>query len=258
MGESQQDVVYKSNRDEMIRALNEYKKAHPDVADSEDFKRLTSLVNYCVGELGAHIQELGELARVDALTGLGNRRAYDEALVREAKRALSRNHPLSLIRLDLDHFKPINDTYGHAAGDVIIVSLANLLKRHIQTDDIPCRYGGDEFAILLPETDLKGALAVAARIYEGANSAIYDIGGAKVGPVTVSQGIDVLLPPKGTPIDYRVASLELSQNADKACYSAKGERNCIWVYGEENPRIAAHRIETAGRDETALNFGRGT
>jgi len=107
-----------------------------------------------------------ELSRHDPLTGLLNRRAFDAALSRVFSLARRYARPLSLLMLDLDNFKSYNDTFGHPAGDELLHRLADLLGRHQRETDVVARIGGEEFAILLPETDLPGTLLLAERIRE--------------------------------------------------------------------------------------------
>jgi diguanylate cyclase (GGDEF)-like protein len=107
---------------------------------------------------------LREQALRDPLTQLHNRRFLSESLEHEFHRAQRTSEPLSVIMLDLDLFKSINDTYGHAAGDACLVWLARLLQQHIRRSDILCRYGGEEFLLVLPATDMAGATHYAERL----------------------------------------------------------------------------------------------
>jgi two-component system cell cycle response regulator len=108
--------------------------------------------------------EVQRLAVTDALTGLYNRRKLDEALSVEVERALRYKRPLSLIMIDLDDLKSINDTYGHSAGDEVLKLVADAIRSNIRTVDRATRFGGDEFLIMLPEADLEAALHVAKRV----------------------------------------------------------------------------------------------
>ena len=105
-----------------------------------------------------------QLARSDALTGLGNRLAFDEVLEREAARSRRSGSPLSLVILDLDHFKQINDDHGHLAGDHVLMGVASGMRSAIRIPDSCFRWGGDEFALLLPETTRDEAEAVGERL----------------------------------------------------------------------------------------------
>ncbi|HVZ95148.1 MAG TPA: diguanylate cyclase [Phycisphaerales bacterium] len=106
-------------------------------------------------------------AQIDGLTGLWNRKHFNDRLANEIDCAARKSTPLSLMICDLDHFKKINDTYGHPVGDSILQDFANVLTKEIRSYDIPCRYGGEEFAIILPDTSPDQALAVAERVRAG-------------------------------------------------------------------------------------------
>lgn len=110
------------------------------------------------------ILSLSEQATRDWLTGLHNRRYFEEALADQLAIANRYSRPLSLILFDIDHFKQINDTHGHEAGDQLLRTFAELLRNSIREADIAARYGGDEFVVLLPETDLTNARILAERI----------------------------------------------------------------------------------------------
>jgi len=129
------------------------------------------------------VTRLAHLSRSDALTGLGNRRAFDEAMVEELARARRGGVPLGLVVLDVDHFKRFNDRHGHQEGDEALVAVARVLQEVARAEDRACRVGGEEFAVLLPGADEAAALAVAERIRGGVAAA----GAAE--PVTVSLGV---------------------------------------------------------------------
>lgn len=115
-------------------------------------------------ELAVKIKELSRLATRDQLTGLYNRRKLDEGLEKELTRANRYGRPLSVIMLDLDHFKLVNDTHGHPAGDAVLIEAASLLQNALRTNDLVGRWGGEEFLILCPETDLPAAAGLAERL----------------------------------------------------------------------------------------------
>jgi diguanylate cyclase (GGDEF)-like protein len=110
--------------------------------------------------------EAVKMASRDPLTGLCNRRIFIETLDREFKQAKRHNSPLSLLALDLDHFKNVNDTYGHQTGDEILKWLASALSRVVRSGDLPARVGGEEFAVILPRTNLEQAAALAQRLQD--------------------------------------------------------------------------------------------
>jgi len=125
---------------------------------------------YEVEELKAHIRvaertaDDRHLAMHDSLTGLFNRRAFDELLAREVATCRRYGGTLSLVTIDLDHFKRVNDTYGHDVGDHVLQELADILRKVSRPSDLPCRWGGEEFSWLLPKTDVNGAMQAAERL----------------------------------------------------------------------------------------------
>jgi two-component system cell cycle response regulator len=110
------------------------------------------------------VQMLAQRAQIDGLTGLWNRAFFDRRWGEEVSRALRHSRPLSVAMLDLDHFKSVNDTYGHPAGDAVIVALARVLQRESRASDIACRYGGEEFVLIMPDTGPADAATVCERI----------------------------------------------------------------------------------------------
>jgi diguanylate cyclase (GGDEF)-like protein len=169
---------------------------------------------------------LKEQAIRDALTGLYNRRYLDETLERELAGARRENRPLCMVLLDIDHFKQLNDTYGHQAGDEALKAVAEALHHHVRAEDIACRYGGEEFLILMPHITLPVAAERAEgwrRVIEGIR---LDAGGKEIG-LTASLGV-AAYPEHGRTPD------ELTSDADLALYAAKRRgRNRVVVYGPE-------------------------
>lgn len=158
-------------------------------------------------------QDLKRRADTDALTGLGNRRAFDEELERAARRARRTGDPVSLLLVDLDHFKAINDVSGHPAGDAVLQRTGARLRLAVhRADDMATRYGGEEFAILLPGTDRAGAAALAEAIR--ADIAAADMSHPLTGRLTASIGTATH---QGAVAD----TARLVAEADKALYCAK-------------------------------------
>ncbi len=128
------------------------------------------LLNYCLQHLKKRVseainrQDLEKSARLDSLTGLHNRRHFDEIMEKESERAERYHHTTSLIMLDLDYFKKVNDNFGHQTGDLVLQTLGKILLEQVRQSDTPCRYGGEEFALILPETGLREAQMIAERI----------------------------------------------------------------------------------------------
>ena len=165
--------------------------------------------------------ELSDLSTMDQVTGVRNRRYFDDMLVKEFRRAFRNHSNISLIMLDLDHFKSVNDTYGHLAGDLCLKTIANAIYNIVKRPpDLVCRYGGEELAIILPETDLKGAMIIAERIRHQIESLQIKFSGETFS-VTASLGVSSF-----TPNSNKTPNL-LIELADNALYQAKNEgRNC--------------------------------
>lgn len=161
--------------------------------------------------------ELERLAQQDGLTGLANRRHFDESLSREWERLHREQRPMAALFIDVDFFKPYNDTYGHAAGDDCLEKVARVLATSARRPgDLAARYGGEEFVILLPGTELAGAREVAERILQDVDALALPHAGSRVAPhVTVSIGVAARLPGAGEPPQ------RLLDAADKAVYAAK-------------------------------------
>jgi diguanylate cyclase (GGDEF)-like protein/PAS domain S-box-containing protein len=165
-------------------------------------------------------------ANHDALTGLFNRRYLEDTLPRELNQARRKNDPVSIAMLDIDHFKKFNDTYGHEAGDLILREMGHLFKESLRKSDIACRYGGEEFVIVLFDSTQKESLKRFETIRERINSLQLRYRDQLLGRMTVSIGI-------AEAIDNNMTSEELVAAADKALYTAKrAGRDCIIVFSE--------------------------
>jgi len=165
---------------------------------------------------------LEALAQTDPLTQLVNRRALTIRLVTEMERVRRYNAPLAMLLMDLDHFKLINDTYGHLVGDDVLFGVATLLQRAVRSVDTVARYGGEEFVIVLPETGKQGAIAFAERVRDKLATHRFPIAGGQEIHVTASIGVATY--PSG-----QIESVEdLFRAADAALYRAKGSgRNLV-------------------------------
>ena len=159
-------------------------------------------------------RETEQAANSDALTGLNNRRWLEEMLVRFKGKAINELQPLSVLMLDVDHFKRFNDTFGHKAGDLVLQMVAQNMRKRLRPSDMVARYGGEEFLILLPHTAASEAQVVAERLRKGVETCKVDAEqGQELPPVTISVGV----------APWRSGdSLELMvEAADKALYRAK-------------------------------------
>ncbi len=152
------------------------------------------------------------MSQIDALTGLNNRAAYDRDIERELGLVERHKRPLSLMILDIDYFKKVNDEYGHAAGDKVIQAVGNILKEVTRTSDVVFRYGGEEFAILLSDVDSLTAMDVAERIRLSVRGLLVDFE-SKLINITISVGMASYIAGEG--------SESLFKRTDKALYRAK-------------------------------------
>jgi diguanylate cyclase (GGDEF)-like protein/PAS domain S-box-containing protein len=158
--------------------------------------------------------ELARLAATDPLTGLVNRRQADALFGRELARCRRHPSPLSLIMLDIDHFKAVNDTHGHKVGDAVLMQLAGRLKTRLRATDVVARYGGEEFLLILPDTDRAGAKALAETLRQGIEDAPLECGDLRIS-LTVSMGVTTL------PAGQGLAADVLLRRSDEALYAAK-------------------------------------
>jgi diguanylate cyclase (GGDEF)-like protein len=173
-------------------------------------------------ELQAANAALAETASRDGLTGLYNHRTFQDLLRREIAEAQRYRRPLALVLFDLDHFKKVNDTYGHPGGDAVLREVARVALELARASDIVARYGGEEFAVVLPETDARGAVVFAERLRR-AIEAREIVAGAQRLRVTASVGVGPWMPAEAS-----AAAANLVEMADKALYAAKhGGRNRV-------------------------------
>ena len=157
----------------------------------------------------------------DPLTGLFNRRYLEETMAREVPRARRLKQPIGVIVLDLDHFKRLNDTHGHEAGDFVLARVGELLRATTRGSDIPCRFGGEEFGVILPGATLEATRAKAETLRAAFHGMSFELEGLHLGTFTLSAGVAVLLPPRE---DWAAVLRE----ADRALYAAKeGGRNRV-------------------------------
>lgn len=160
-------------------------------------------------------EEIYQLATHDVLSDLYNRRHFVEMADKEIARALRHGRPLALCIVDVDLFKPVNDRYGHISGDDVLRQIASIVKQHVRSDDIAARIGGEEFAVLLPESDATATLAFAERL-RGAVAGTTFAPGGEPQRITISIGAAALVHPGGSRQSLMAA-------ADAALYRAKDE-----------------------------------
>lgn len=170
-----------------------------------------------IADMKDKIQSLSELVRTDHMTGLFNKRHLLFSLEQELERSIRNQQPTTLVLLDVDHFKQVNDTHGHLVGDKVLKHLAATIQRTIRKIDIPCRYGGEEFAIILPSTSTLVGVQVAERIREAIENTAIHFSDEQTLKVTISLGLDTFNYFESTSVD------QLIQNADAQLYESKNK-----------------------------------
>lgn len=193
----------------------------------DEIGALTQGINSLLAVLREQVDVLKTLSSTDPLTGIANRRQFDERLAHELVRLGRRSGPLSLLLVDVDHFKLFNDHYGHPEGDAVLRQLGALLRASCRQQDLPARLGGEEFALLLPDTDAAGGVAMADKVMKALAALAMAHARSPTAPVvTVSMGIATWS------LVHSGGAVELFAQADKALYAAKhGGRQRACVYG---------------------------
>jgi diguanylate cyclase (GGDEF)-like protein len=181
-----------------------------------------TIFKYIIGSdvESAYHEEIYQMTIKDGLTGIYNKRFFLDALDKEIARAQRYDRDLSMLMLDLDHFKYVNDTYGHLAGDYVLQVVARLISTRSRREEVFCRYGGEEFAILLPETTNAGALKLAEQIRKLVESHTFIFEGEEIN-LTISIGVSATL-------SGNLSVDEFIKMADDQLYKAKLDgRNCV-------------------------------
>ncbi|WP_182482124.1 sensor domain-containing diguanylate cyclase [Henriciella barbarensis] len=211
--------------------------SEPRVLREGDLQLLEDLATIVVEQM-----ELREQAMTDDLTGALSRRAFRSEGSRLAALASRHRHPLPVICFDLDHFKAINDTFGHSAGDEVLRTISQTVQKRMRRSDVFARLGGEEFAVLLPETERRGGVEVAEALRRDISALRFDFGGKSVN-VTASFGL--------ASFDGQINDLDtLLQRADAALYQSKKDgRNRItaWGDGDVSVKIARRRVLKGGK-----------
>jgi diguanylate cyclase (GGDEF)-like protein len=192
---------------------DEFLAATPDLPDEKLVNTLTDHIALALAN--QHLKKkLQHLAVRDPLTGLYNRRYMEESLEREIHRARRKNSSVGILMLDIDHFKGFNDAHGHESGDLLLKMIGDFLMSSIRSDDVACRYGGEEFTLILPEITSDNACLRADTIRRGAAQLRVNYQGTILKQVTLSIGI-ALFPQDGATWE------DLLRRADQALYLAK-------------------------------------
>ncbi len=202
-----------------------------------------------IADLQVRTSELESQLQTDSLTGLVNFRGFEEKLEQEMERTRRLEAPTSLIMIDIDHFKQVNDTYGHDIGNQALIHIAGLLRQTLRRLDIPCRFGGEEFALILPTTHLAPAIQVAERIRNLIKQTPLQINRKRIA-MTISLGVENFSHTSS------VTQAELLKSADNYLYQAKHtgrNRTCHPPIDLSSERSAVGSRE---RKELFAAFGR--
>jgi diguanylate cyclase (GGDEF)-like protein len=174
-------------------------------------------------------QNLEYQTQIDPLTGLYNRRAFERKIEEEFERAKRYDHPLSVLILDIDNFKTINDTYGHHGGDTVLIKISETLREKTRRSDLAARYGGEEFVLILPETDQDSAVQVARKVHEEIRSRTF---GTSISPFSLTVSVGLCSTSTRRYSDWR----QMLEAADQALYVAKNG-------GKDRIEVSLPRIE---------------
>ncbi len=204
----------------------------PNAFDAQDLQFL-SVIGYQMAATLRHFQRFSSIKNIalyDTLTGLYNRRYFEDRLGVETQKSFYSGTPLSLVMVDIDHFKKVNDTFGHTGGDQVLCKTSSLLKNSIRKKDMVARYGGEEFMLILPEAGLEESFIIAERIRRLVENTSFEIGQAQVN-LTISMGIS------NFPSHRAKSKEELVRMADQALYDAKrGGRNKVCIFTGKSAR----------------------
>jgi diguanylate cyclase (GGDEF)-like protein len=183
------------------------------------FEHLAAVVAICL-ENASNLERLKRQGLTDTLTAINNRRFFDQRLSEEIEESKRNATPLSCMLLDVDHFKQVNDTYGHQVGDQVLREVAAQIRAHMRGSDVLSRYGGEEFAALLAKTEEEKVMEVAERVRSSIEARQFTVAGNKKFNVTISIGI-AIFDAAGDPGTIRMKGDYLIGQADKALYQAK-------------------------------------
>ncbi len=232
-----QDLVAVRDSDDATRGGAMAKALSDIVSANEQLQEQLAKAERQIQSQAEEIRTFESEARTDSLTQLNNRRAFDDELSRRHAEWTRKQTPVSLLLLDVDHFKKFNDTHGHQAGDEVLRSVASTLRSTTREMDLPCRYGGEEFAVVLPATKARDLATLVDRIRTGIESTKVEFEGKKLG-VTASFGLAEIEPGD--------AVSTLLKRADDALYSSKDAgRNCVHLNeGGANLPFSPHLAHT--------------
>ncbi len=220
---------------EMVRTL--VRETQTMIDENHKLEQRLNETSLEMEEMHQSMENLKQEVMTDSLTGLPNRKCFEAELKARASEALERTKPLSVLMVDIDHFKTFNDTFGHQVGDQVLRLVARSLMEGIKDQDMAARYGGEEFVIILPDTTLPNAEKVANALREriAAKDIINQAKGEKLGRLSISLGVAQL--------HHGESMTNLIERSDRALYKAKDAgRNCV-VAMEYNKELHANQDE---------------
>ena len=196
--------------------------------DTDFLAHLAAIIAVCIDNHLAK-EHLKYLGLIDNLTGVNNRRFFDQRLQEETIRVNRSKTPISCLFVDIDHFKKINDTYGHQTGDQVLRHIAQIIREQVRTIDIVARYGGEEFSVILLQANENKAREIAERIRATIELENYYSDSGQRIPLTASIGINTLLPEECLS-DFKALAKQFVERADQALYAAKngGRNRIVW------------------------------
>lgn len=211
----------------ILRDISELKRLEGYIQYLEELNKGLNRINH---EQQSLIEKLSHQALTDGLTGLYNYRHFWERADAELKRANRYSESLSCLMIDIDNFKRINDRFDHQFGDLILKKISIIIRAPLRATDILARYGGDEFSILLPNTDYEGTQVISKKIMERVRRFQFEARGSSSARVTISLGVS------SYPVDKIVDSTQLVEYADAALYEAKARgKDRICFFSEMKP-----------------------
>ena len=214
----------------ILKDVSELKKLKDYIQYLEGLNKGLNRINH---EQQRLIEKLGHQALTDGLTGLYNYRHFWDRVDVELKRANRYAEPLSCLMIDIDNFKFINDSFDHQVGDLILKKISRILKSPLRATDLLARYGGDEFSILLPNTDYEGTQVISKKIIDRVRRFEFETKGTSSATVTISLGVS------SYPLDRIFDSTQLVEYADAALYEAKarGKDRICFFHEMQSPPI---------------------
>ena len=210
-----------------VLVLYDPRSGRPGEDDLATLRTLADQAAVAVENVLRH-QDVARMAVTDALTGLANYRSFTDTIGAEIERATRFARPVGLLLLDIDHFKAVNDTFGHQRGDAVLVELAHRVVAAVRDVDTVARYGGEELVVVLPETDEHGAALAAERIRRAVADAPFPA--ASGPPVSVTVSLGAAVHPR-----HATTATGLLRRADEALYAAKRAGRDTWRVAEQPP-----------------------